>query len=122
MTSRRLQTLGKPKACTGGGGDCNDGDAAVKPTADEICDDVDNCPGVANADQADADNDTYTLATATRFCDIVTGYRAAASTGVDCNDTNAAINPGATEICDALNTDENCNGTADNAERTAAMG
>ncbi len=45
---------------------------------------------------ADADND---------------GYTASSCGGTDCNDTNAAIKPGATEICDGV--DNDCDGTAD---------
>ena len=116
--------------------DCNDAVAAINPGATEICDvaNVDeNCNNLAdNADIgasdasksdffADPDADTYTVATATRYCDIVTGYLAAVSASIDCNDSNAAINPGATEICDALDTDENCNGFADNADNGAAI-
>ena len=115
--------------------DCNDAVAAINPGATEICDLAntdENCNGLAdNADSgaadagksnfyADADSDTYTLAPATRFCDIVAGYRASVSASIDCNDAIAAINPGATEICDLANTDENCNGLADNADATAA--
>ena len=115
--------------------DCNDNDAAINPGATEICDaaNVDeNCNGLAdNADSgaadlgksnfyADADSDTYTVATATRYCDIVVGYVASVSAPIDCNDNDAAINPGATEICDAANVDENCNGLADNADSGAA--
>ena len=115
--------------------DCNDAVAAINPGATEICDLAntdENCNGLAdNADAtaadsgksnfyADADSDTYTVATATRFCDIVVGYIASVSASIDCNDNNAAINPGATEICDAANVDENCNGLADNADATAA--
>ena len=115
--------------------DCNDAIAAINPGATEICDLAntdENCNGLAdNADAtaadagktnfyADIDNDTYTLAPATRFCDIVVGYRVAVSASIDCNDNNAAINPSATEICDVANTDENCNGLADNADATAA--
>ena len=115
--------------------DCNDAVAAINPGATEICDasNVDeNCNGFADNDDsgaadagktnfyADIDNDTYTLATADRFCDIVAGYRVAVSASIDCNDNNAAINPGATEICDALNVDENCNGFADNDDSGAA--
>ena len=115
--------------------DCNDNNAAINPSATEICDVAntdENCNGLAdNADAtaadagktnfyADIDNDTYTLAPATRFCDIAVGYRVAVSASIDCNDAVAAINPGATEICDLANTDENCNGLADNADATAA--
>ena len=115
--------------------DCNDAVAAINPGATEICDLAntdENCNGLAdNADSgaadagksnfyADADSDTYTVAPATRFCDIVVGYRASVSASIDCNDAIAAINPGATEICDLANTDENCNGLADNADSGAA--
>ncbi len=116
--------------------DCNDSVAAINPSATEICDAAnadENCNNLAdNADIgatdasksdffADSDADTYTVAAATRYCDIVTGYLAAVSASIDCNDSNAAINPGATEICDALDTDENCNGFADNADNGAAI-
>ncbi|MEI7877337.1 MAG: putative metal-binding motif-containing protein, partial [Planctomycetota bacterium] len=43
-----------------------------------------------------------------------------ATLNTDCNDAVAAINPGRTEICDLANTDENCNGLADNADSGAA--
>ncbi len=124
-------------ACSGAtlNTDCNDAVAAINPGATEICDLAntdENCNSLAdNADSgaadagksnfyADADSDTYTVAPATRFCDIVVGYRAAVSAPIDCNDNDAAINPGATEICDASNVDENCNNLADNADATAA--
>ncbi|MEY4831183.1 MAG: hypothetical protein RLZZ562_2979, partial [Planctomycetota bacterium] len=115
--------------------DCNDSVAAINPGATEICDaaDVDeNCNNIAdNADIgasdasksdffADSDSDTYTAGSATRYCDIVTGYFATVSASIDCNDSDAAINPAATEICDAANVDENCNNLADNADSSAA--
>jgi hypothetical protein len=34
----------------------------------------------------------------------------------DCDDANAAINPNATEVCDAANTDEDCDGGADDVD------
>jgi hypothetical protein len=37
----------------------------------------------------------------------------------DCNDSNAAISPGDPEICDASDTDEDCDGVADDADTSA---
>ena len=34
----------------------------------------------------------------------------------DCDDTNAAAHPGATEVCDEVGTDEDCNGLSDDAD------
>ncbi|MCB9338945.1 MAG: hypothetical protein H6577_12520 [Lewinellaceae bacterium] len=65
---------------------CNDPDGDSIPSAD------DNCPNVFNPQQEDDDNDGYGLA-------------------CECDDTDANINPGATEACDGL--DNNCNGQID---------
>ncbi len=100
-------TVGKPTTCPQGGGDCNDVNAAIHPNAAEVCDDVDqNCNG--NADEGcDDDSDGY--------CDTaftVTGTPKSCAKGKgDCNDSNAAINPGVTEVCD--NIDNNCSGKVD---------
>ena len=107
--------------------DCDDTNAAINPGAEEIpnnevdenCDGValmdadldgvadadDNCPNMANTDQADADGDGIG-----DVCDPDVdgdGYNA----DVDCDDTNAAINPGAEEIPNN-EVDENCDGVA----------
>ncbi|MFN9290104.1 MAG: putative metal-binding motif-containing protein, partial [Planctomyces sp.] len=128
---------GSPLSCGGitSNSDCNDADVAINPAASEICDagNVDeNCNGVSDNDDAlvldggrtdffvDADNDLYTLSSTNRFCDLpALGYRAAASSLLDCNDAVAAINPGMTELCDASNVDENCNGVSDTADAGA---
>ena len=95
--------------------DCNEADAAINPGATEICDGIDNnCDG--NIDEAggatwyaDADGDTYGDAGSTTVsCDMPVGYVA---DNTDCNDGNAAINPGATEICNGI--DDNCDGNVD---------
>ena len=33
--------------------------------------------------------------------------------GDDCDDTDPSVHPGATEVCDAADTDEDCDGSAD---------
>ena len=59
----------------------------------------------------DLDGDTFGTPTATvESCDKPSGY---VSDNSDCNDLDIAINPDATEVCDLLNTDENCNNLAD---------
>jgi hypothetical protein len=116
----------QPSGYVASAGDCDDGDAAINPDAAEICDaaDVDeDCngsaddgdprvlPGTLTSFYRDVDGDSYGDA---RFrvdrCDQPTGYVA---DDTDCNDAAAAINPAATEICDYDDTDEDCDGLAD---------
>ena len=104
--------------------DCNDGDAAIHPGATEVCDlgGVDeDCNGDVNEDDAglsgarswyvDADEDGFgDSAKTTEACFEAPGL---ATIGTDCDDANAARNPGAVEVCDALDTDEDCDGSSD---------
>jgi len=74
-------------------GDCNDDDARYYPGApEEDCTDPNdyNCDG--STGYADVDGD---------------GYAAC----VECDDTDAAINPGAAEVCDGV--DNDCDGSID---------
>jgi Putative metal-binding motif/FG-GAP-like repeat/FG-GAP repeat len=96
--------------------DCNDSNAAIYPGATEVCDNIDNdCSTVVddNAVDAgsyylDADSDAYGDPNSlTLSCSALTGY---VTDGTDCDDTNAAINPGATEIT-GNSVDENCDGS-----------
>ncbi len=100
------------------GDDCDDGDAEVNPDATEVCDDVDNdCDGDIDVDATDAtayygdaDADTYGAGKATMSCTPVTG---SATQDGDCDDADAAVHPGATEVCDDLDTDEDCDSLVD---------
>ena len=98
--------------------ECDDGDAAVNPAANEVCDEQDNnCDGVvdeataldAATFYADADADSYgDVSNTTKACDAPAGY---VSDSTDCDDDAAAVNPAATELCDSL--DNNCDGVVD---------
>ena len=96
--------------------DCDDADSAVNPGAAEICDGLDNdCDGTIDTGvgvgytwYADADGDGFgdnTLTTVT--CATPGGY---VQTGGDCDDTDAAYNPGAVESDCTDPNDYNCDG------------
>ncbi len=103
--------------------DCDDTDDETWPGAYEYCDgDDDDCDGDIDEDDAvdvatwyaDADADTYGNASVTAdVCDAPSGY---VSNDDDCNDATAAISPGDTEICDSSDTDEDCDGLADDSD------
>lgn len=89
------------------GGDCAN-------CVSEVCDGMDNdCDGQVDENfiwYVDADGDGYgDPATEAVICsDPGIGFTQA---GDDCDDTNVAIHPGATEVCDGL--DNNCDGITD---------
>ena len=98
-------------------GDCDDQDPTLSPGAPETCDGVDNdCDGSVdnhpesgNTYYLDEDGDGYgATASYVVACAPPAGY---VTDGSDCNDTQASIHPGATEICD--DRDNDCDGTVD---------
>jgi hypothetical protein len=104
--------------------DCNDGSNAVNPGVTEICngDIDDDCDGLAdNADDSvtgqntyytDTDADGYGFGTAILSC---TQPANTSTNDDDCNDTDNAVNPGATEVCNG-EIDDDCDGLADDAD------
>jgi len=104
-------------AASCGGTDCNDNNTAINPGAAEACDGVDNnCNGLTDDGLPfvtyynDADGDGYGTGSGQSLCSNP-GQGFATQAG-DCNNNNAAVKPGAMEVCDGV--DNNCDGTIDN--------
>jgi hypothetical protein len=101
--------------------DCDDTDANTNPGADEYCDGHDDdCDNEIDEDSAvdvktwyrDGDSDGYgDPNTSDQECTQPSGYVA---DDTDCNDTKAAINPGASEVCDGI--DNNCDNSIDGSD------
>lgn len=97
------------------GNDCDDALSTVNPNASETCNGVDdNCDGTVDEGVkgtffADADGDGFgAVAPTAEACSAPMGF---VSNSSDCLDTNPAVHPGATEVCDGV--DNDCNGTTD---------
>ena len=110
------QSCSQPSGYVTRADDCNDASAAINPEAAEVCDGIDNnCNGQIDEGLpqstyfSDSDGDGFgDPATAVQGCSPPAGY---VDRPGDCNDTNAAINPDAAEVCDGI--DNNCNGQID---------
>ena len=97
--------------------DCDDENANIHPGIQDICNNVDdNCNGLVDEGlptvdyYPDMDGDGYGDANvaATASCQPLPNYTEDNS---DCDDTNPAINPDGTEVCDGL--DNDCDGDVD---------
>ena len=104
--------------------DCDDSTNTIYPGAVEYCNTVDDdCDGVidegdsvgADVFYRDLDADTYgdPGVVISTCASSVTGY---VSDNTDCNDTLAAVNPAATEVCNGY--DDDCDALIDAADST----
>ncbi len=109
-----------PSGTVADGSDCDDGDPSVNPDGEEICDGIDNdCDGLIDDEDEvsgtslwyiDGDGDGYgDPDLPVEACEAPSG-RVADNT--DCNDGDASVNPGATELADD-GVDNDCNGWTD---------
>jgi hypothetical protein len=107
------------------GGDCDDGDDAIHPGADEYCDEIDNdCDGEIDEEDAvdpltfyqDDDGDGFgQTELTTQACALPSGY---AELDGDCDDAEASVYPGADEYCDEI--DQDCDGSVDDDDAVDA--
>jgi Putative metal-binding motif len=106
-------------------GDCNDNDRGIYPGAPERCNRLDdNCNGMIDEGlntgsvtlHTDADGDGYGgpsgPTVVVQGCALMPGF---APGSTDCNDRDATIHPGATDVCNLV--DDNCDGRVDETSR-----
>ncbi len=111
----KITTCAQPEGYVANNGDCADANAMVNPAIAEVCDGIDNnCDGsvdngVGPVWYADQDGDGFgNPIRQLQFCTQPDGY---VDNKTDCNDSNAAIFPGAEEVCNGL--DDDCDALVD---------
>ncbi|MCA9614839.1 MAG: putative metal-binding motif-containing protein, partial [Myxococcales bacterium] len=105
------------RCCNGDvcGTDCDDSDAAVRPSGVEVCDEVDqDCDGsvdegVQTTFYRDGDRDGFGAGDTAQACTRPDGY---APTDDDCDDGDPAVHPAAFDRCDG-SVDDDCSGDVD---------
>jgi MYXO-CTERM domain-containing protein len=111
--------------CGGGGAssDCNDDDPSIYPGATEIAGDgIDQSCDGKDLCYIDADKDGFrsstheTAGSDDLTCPTSAGLAPASAPDTDCDDTDAAVNPDAVEVCNLA--DDNCNGETDEGVST----
>jgi predicted outer membrane repeat protein len=110
--------------------DCDDSDDAIHPSSPEYCNGVDDdCDGqVDPSDSVDAgvvyvDDDLDGFgredSAAVDACGVPAGF---SDVNTDCDDSDAVVNPGAQELCDAAEVDEDCDGLQNESSLTDVRG
>jgi hypothetical protein len=119
-TTLTTQACSPPAGYVTNSTDCNDGNAAVRPNATEVCNTIDDdCDtaideGVQTTYFRDADGDGFgTTTLTTQACSPPAGY---VTNSTDCNDSNAAVRPNATEVCNTI--DDDCDTAIDEGVQT----
>jgi len=125
--------LGAPTDADGDGHDtpqdCDDGDPAVHPDADEVCDEQDNdCDGLVDGQDPglvdggawylDSDGDGYGDSDTVEVRCF--GGEDWVRDGGDCDESDPDINPGENERCNEV--DDNCNGLVEGQDPTLEDG
>ena len=117
----------QPSGAVADGTDCDDSDENINPAATEICDpfgDDQDCDGLIDDDDPDVDPASMQSAypdgdldgfgdengVPVDVCRLGPGF---SDVNTDCDDATINVNPDAAEVCDPLDTDEDCNGLAD---------
>ena len=118
---------GVPDGRAADAGDCDDANADVSPGAVEICNGGvdDDCDGPADDDDAptgtqtfyaDGDGDGYGAGAPIEACEQTAGL---SLDDTDCNDGDAAMHPGAAEMCNGV--DDDCDAST-GEDGTVAIG
>jgi hypothetical protein len=114
------QACEQPDGHSAQGGDCDEGDPAINPGAEEVCNTLDDdCDGSIDEDgapiptwYADADGDGYgDPATAVVMCEDRSDM---VLNGEDCDDGDSSIHPGASDPCNGV--DDDCDGADEGCE------
>ena len=126
-TSYPWEICDRPQGYVDNDLDCDDRRVDVAPGVDELCDDIDNnCDGEVDELGAfgevkwyeDDDNDGYgNAAVRVDACNQPEGY---VLDNTDCDDDASATYPGAAELCDDDDRDEDCDGFADDLDISAS--